>query len=483
MNPGRAGRRGSASDGGQLLLLAGFVLVMMFVVTSITLSEISSIEAGVSRSQSAPVLDEFSFIRAQTNETMRSLVTSDTTNSSFNDTFDGVEDSFAAVENSKGYDLVMALGGGSTIAPSTEAEDFAGGGHYDHVSFDGVRAFCEADYDGVNDGIIWFDDEIKGFVAYIYLSDHESQMESTVLFATNTENDDTGTCGTWVADDNATSNNLSGVTTTAYRAWAVGGNGHVIERQAEEWVTRDSDGPGGANNNLHGIDDTADGERFWVVGASGTVGEYWAENGTLVEDHTNPGGLSTATFNDVAVAGNGDAATIFIATDAGDLIRSSDGGDTWTDDPHSFSSSLQAVDLHSRTAGHAVNDQGDVYETTDGGSNWDEIPISGTPTTDGIDSDGTGAGDVWVAGGGETVWRYEGGGSWSENLSDSGSDTLLDVEVSGDEGLAVGEGGSVYAFDGEDWTEETVATGNQLDGVVLGAPDIVVGDGPTIFTR
>lgn len=186
----RAGR-GGPGDGGQLLLLAGIILVLMFVVTSITLSEMSSIETDVAREHRAPIADEYDFVETRLNETMNSIVSESTTNSSFNTTLDSLVGSFEGVQNSKGYDLVVELGGATTPAPKTEDPHFIDGGQYANVSFDGRRDFTGHNYDGVNDGILWYeeadDDEghIKGFVAYIYLADEASRIEGTVLFAVN----------------------------------------------------------------------------------------------------------------------------------------------------------------------------------------------------------------------------------------------------------------------------------------------------------
>lgn len=190
-----AGRTGSdGPDGGQLLLLAGFILVIMFVTTSLTLSKIASIQGDVATAHQSRVIDEFAFIRSRTNETMNSLVDTDTTNSSFNDSLASLRSSFEDVESSKGYDLVLELAGSTTPAPMTEEGIYVDGSdQYQNVSFDGVRDFDGENYDGVNDGIFWYQGagdssaHIKGFAAFIYLADHRSRIQSTVLFAVNTD--------------------------------------------------------------------------------------------------------------------------------------------------------------------------------------------------------------------------------------------------------------------------------------------------------
>lgn len=192
--PGPGRSRNEGRDRAQLLLLAGFILVIMFVLTSLTLSKIASIEADVARDHRAPVVDEFDFIRSRTNSTMNTLVDSDTSNSSFNDSFSSLRSSFQDVENGKGYDLVLELAGSTTPAPKTEEGIYVDGSDlYQNVSFDGLRDFDGESYDGVNDGILWYQGagdssaHIKGFAAFIHLSDHESRIEATVLFSVNND--------------------------------------------------------------------------------------------------------------------------------------------------------------------------------------------------------------------------------------------------------------------------------------------------------
>lgn len=474
----RAGRDRGTDDRAQLLLLAGFILVMMFLVTSITLSKIASIEAEVARDQRAPIGDEFDFVRSRTNSTMNSLVDTSTSNASFNDTLDSLRSSFSDVETSKGYDLVLELAGATTPAPRKEAGPFAGAGTYENASYDGVRAFCDEAYDGVNDGIFWYDGHVKGFAAYVYLADHKSSIESTVIFAVNTDSGSSDTCGDWVGVENGSHQPLNDVAKVGSTMYAVGDDGDVLERQAHNWTAVDRGGPGDADANLNGLDPTDDGDRFWVVGTGGTVGEYWTDNGTVKEHHDNIGTSNELT--DVAVTGSGGEATVYATDDSGNVHYSEDGGDNWDSHAPGGSSRLESIDFHGEKAGHAVNRNGQVFEMNDF-TDWTEIGISSPADSNFFAVDSDGSEDVWVAGGSGHVWHYD--GSWSETKVDGDSNDLKAVDVGGGEGLAAGLNGELHAWNGTEWAEEDPPTGQALRGVVSWSKSVAVGDGPTIVEK
>lgn len=180
------GRGSGPGDRGQLLLLSGIILALAFLITALTLNQVANMESQVSREQRAIIIDEFSFLREEINTTLSDLVTSSTSNSTFNDTFDRMVFSIKSVERGHGYDLVVVKGAPGYATPATEEDNFtAEGKKYKGVSFDGHRNFTGEVYDGVNDGILWYDGEIKGVVVYIYISDEVASMEEVLLFPVN----------------------------------------------------------------------------------------------------------------------------------------------------------------------------------------------------------------------------------------------------------------------------------------------------------
>ncbi len=182
-----------AGDGGQLLLLAGIILALAFLATTLTLNELSSIRSDVAQEQSSPIVNEFDFVRSKINSTLADLVVEDTTNSSLNTTFSDMVDNIVRVENAKGYDALIAKGEPGQPVELNESDLLNGAGtEYDMWSFDGIRDFTGEDYDGQDDGIIWYKEpsdssgHIKGIVVYIYLADQATRMDETIVYALNT---------------------------------------------------------------------------------------------------------------------------------------------------------------------------------------------------------------------------------------------------------------------------------------------------------
>lgn len=180
-------------DTGQLLLLAGIILALAFLATTLTLNELSSIRADVAAEQDAPIVGEFSFVRDKINTTLGDVVLEDTTNSSLNGTFSDMAKNIIRVENAKGYDVIVAKGRPGAPVALNESDFLDGAGtSYDGRSYDGVRNFTGQPYDGVDDGIIWYKEpsdtqgHVKGLVVYLYLADQRSVMEETILYALNT---------------------------------------------------------------------------------------------------------------------------------------------------------------------------------------------------------------------------------------------------------------------------------------------------------
>jgi len=282
----------------------------------------------------------------------------------------------------------------------------------------------------------------------------------------------------WTAVETPTGNTLHDVAYTKAGAYAVGGGGLAIRRAAEGWRKVFDGGPTGNGNNLYGADVTDDGKRLWVVGSSGAIGEYDVETGVLV-DRSAPNDV-TNNFNDVAVTGEAGDANVYIAGDSGSIYFSFENGKTgtWNSDTPGSGSAINAVDFYDERSGHAVDDNKVVYETTDGGT-YEKIGIADANSNlYGLDSDAPG--DVWVAGGGGTVFELTPAGWVPDSLNDT---QLQDIVVDGASGLAVGGGGNVYTFDGEDWTPSATPTGQNLTAVVRGGPDIAVGSGGIVLER
>ncbi len=284
--------------------------------------------------------------------------------------------------------------------------------------------------------------------------------------------------GEWRSVASPVDVSLYDVERTTAGLYAAGGGGTVIERTSTGWTKTFDGGPTGNGNDLYGADVTDDGKRLWVVGASGAIGEYDVESGVLV-DRSAPNDV-TNNFNDVSVTGQAGDADVYVAGDSGKIYYSFENGETgsWDEVTPGSGSNINAIDFHGTRKGHAVDGNKTVF-VTDDGTTWDTLGIEDADYNFyGVDSDGFD--DVWVSGGGGSIYRWNGSEWRRENLGDA---DLRDVEVTdGDgDGLTVGGGGAVFDLTDAKWQQEQTPSGANLRAVVLGDLSVAVGVGGTIL--
>lgn len=285
---------------------------------------------------------------------------------------------------------------------------------------------------------------------------------------------------TWTRVKVNTDNTIHDVAYTSEGAYAVAGGGILLKRQSDAWVKVFNDGPSSNGNDLFGVDVTDDGNRLWLVGASGAIGEYDVTTGSRT-DRSAPNDV-TNNFTGVAVTGESGAARVTITDASGKVHHSSSNGEsgTWETVTPGSGAELLAVDFYAGTEGHLVDGNQTVLATMDG-ETWSDLGIADADVGfDGVDSDASN--DVWVVGGSGTVFQWNGSEWPSTDLGDPG---LADIEVAGDDqsGYTVGKSGAVFAFDGGSWSREETPTGQNLEAVVQGDPAIAVGASGTILER
>jgi len=284
----------------------------------------------------------------------------------------------------------------------------------------------------------------------------------------------------WTVAETPTGNTLYGVVRTVDGVYAVGAGGVVIRRTDAGWEKVLDGGPTGNGNSLYGAGVTDDRERLWFVGSSGAIGEYDVTTGVLT-DRSAPNDV-TNNFNDVAVRGPAGEANVYVAGDSGKIYSSFENGETgtWDATTPGSGSNVNALDFFGDRAGHAVDGNKTVFETADGGVYGKTGIADANVNFYGVDSDG--ADDVWVCGGGATVFRWN-GSRW--RTADLGDASLRDIEVDDADGagLTVGGGGTVFEFDGSAWRRLDTPIGQNLEAVVRGDRDVAVGAGGTVIER
>jgi hypothetical protein len=240
-----------------------------------------------------------------------------------------------------------------------------------------------------------------------------------------------------------TENALLGVAAGPGRAIAVGQSGVVLVRDAKgTWQP----GTSGTDERLFAVDFNADGVAA-AVGAFGKIlrsadgGSTWTSVApSWVEGYTDQG-LEPHLY-DVAVAPDG---AITCVGEFGLVLRSDDGGQSWSV-LHKGDASLFALDVTGAGIGYAVGQGGVILRTTDGGATWSDVPSGSTANLLGVRSaaDGrvyvTAMRDMLASDDG-LAWRRiewgDFGSAWYSGVSVTGSGTAQSALVVGHSGRIV----------------------------------------------
>ena len=176
------------------MLVSGIVITLAFIMTALTLSQLSTLERQAASEKPSPIAAEWRFLHDRLSTNLNTAITVDLKNSTFEDTtFPAIAATFRTIEAEKGYDVVIRLAGGGSYN-HTEANTLVSGASYDAYTDDTGYRFTAA-YDGTNDGILWLQpcrDStgpaagcISGVYVFVHMSDESSAMEESILFDVN----------------------------------------------------------------------------------------------------------------------------------------------------------------------------------------------------------------------------------------------------------------------------------------------------------
>lgn len=297
----------------------------------------------------------------------------------------------------------------------------------------------------------------------------------------------------WTSVNSPTGNTIHGVEHTANGLYACGSGGEIHHRREGKWRTEVKRGPGENSNTLTGAATTDDGERFWVVGNSGTIGEYHTDNGDL-DDHSNPLGISSE-FTSVSVTGTAGDERLYVGKSSGEVIvgaRNDDGGVDWSLSDTGATNTVTAVDFTlSPLDGFVATTGGGVYRTEDGCQTWTDLGIeasqSGYPAILVEDGDPV---QVYVGGGSGRIWRLDCDCDlWTP--AKAGDSRVQSLEASSDGDRYLGAGASGWAYEradkGAGWLAIETPTGNGLQAAApaddADGVDVLVGGSGTILER
>lgn len=197
-----AAHRGPASDDGQLMMLAGIVLTISFILTALTLSQVAALEREAAAQGPLAIVSEWRFLHDRLGSNLKTAIAPETTIEALRSVvLPTVQATFRSVESEKGYDLVLRLAGGVAYAPwGNEASlinTVPEPDRYQAWTWDKTVYFDHPkDQDGDQaDGVLWQQPCpdpsapaagcIGGVYLHVTLTDGTSSLSESILFATN----------------------------------------------------------------------------------------------------------------------------------------------------------------------------------------------------------------------------------------------------------------------------------------------------------
>lgn len=235
--------------------------------------------------------------------------------------------------------------------------------------------------------------------------------------------------------------------------WSVGKQGSIINSpdQGQTWQQLTK----GTINTLYSVF-SFDCEKAIAVGINSILktidsGLNWLNKNPLPGDNYF---LDVFFFNE----NNG-----WICCDEGLVMKTEDGGETWSSQYCYTSSDLRSICFINDSVGLTCGDFGEVYRTVNKGNDW--YKILQLPYLDNLSSiDFINEENGWISGDGVVLATHDGGINWEELPAPSSARFNCIDFVSVDEGYIVGEGGSVYQTQdgGESWMEQQSGTLNEL---------------------
>jgi hypothetical protein len=176
-----------------MLILAGVVLVLAFLVSAFAVNEISSQEQRLRQGGQTALPKVYAEVRDKVAGTLGGLVYAGMDNGTLRAEFNATRDDAARLAERHAAQIVLRLADGNdTVASKSEGRSFkamnSSWGWYGGVwSYNGSRDYSDVRYDLGDDGIV-FDmgrGEITGVIAYLMMADSTSRLEDTFVAAVN----------------------------------------------------------------------------------------------------------------------------------------------------------------------------------------------------------------------------------------------------------------------------------------------------------
>ncbi len=170
-----------------MILLAGIVLALALVTTSIGLTQLNEAAGDSSDTSKTTFVEEWRFIRERTRDVYASAIGLTSDASSVHEVLNTTVLELEFLQNGRGFDMIAIPANGS--APTSELDLVNGANRYDDlVTLDGKRLYGA--YDGTNDGYIWTDGGagyLQAVVLYYYFSNTQMNLTEIAIISVNAE--------------------------------------------------------------------------------------------------------------------------------------------------------------------------------------------------------------------------------------------------------------------------------------------------------
>ena len=306
----------------------------------------------------------------------------------------------------------------------------------------------------------------------------------------------------WKAVETGVDISLFNVCFTVAGPVAVGADGKVLHRRPSsgEWRVIIEAGPSVTFNNIHDVDVTDDGERFWFVGDSGIIGAFDVRQGRKY-DFSAPM-EKTSTWESIAVTGEKGDETVIYANGSGELLDAEmdeDGYPIWGDvEKPGRGSTIPGIDFDTDGTAYAADTTGKAYQQAidyeerssssnrkrpvSGDGDWTEIGVRNAEVNfHDIDCDD---GHLLIAGDDGIIYRFD---RFADNWTPirAGDGTIYSIDQF--EGRRAGSTADGRIFEPEmmvGWSERPTEVTEDLYGIALGPEyDIAVGAAGTVVER
>lgn len=187
-----------------MLILAGAVLVLSFLLAALSVTELSSQEVALERGAEGELAATFQKWRREIAEGLSGLTIPPTTNASMFDNVIGQRVEFEGRGRDHGLFVLLDLAGvteppaalPTSRATLSEKKDMTDSGststcpgtdEYAVWSYDGSRDYRSMDWDCTDDGILYdmANQRIAGVAIYLFISSEGARVEETFVVAVN----------------------------------------------------------------------------------------------------------------------------------------------------------------------------------------------------------------------------------------------------------------------------------------------------------